>query len=356
MCDLKKILYVLLLCVAVCACNKHEREFKIEGTLEGGADTKIVLEQMDAEVGWVKVSEIKTDGDGNFTITAPAPEFPELYRLNCDGKFVYLPIDSTETLSLRAKAKDISRGFDLSGSPQAKAMTEFEAEVIKLEGCDNADSLQNFRRRVYEKYLKEAKGNIFSYYVLMRRIGDDYLIDYTDPIYRAVATSFKTFKPDDPHTPLLAERARIGLNEDRKRKGITTVIDVPQTAMLEIKLPDISDDEIALSSVLGKGKPVVLVFGGMTIPDAPFINMELRKLYDAGKADIYQVCLDTDRFVWSQAAKALPWTVVFDPEGLHSSAAARYNLASIPAYFIYDSAGELINSTGDIKQVESMLK
>ena len=350
------IVGVLLVCCGalMSSCSK-EREFKVEGQLEGKVPDKVALERMDPDAGWVEVMQATPEGDGSFTFNYEAPDYPQLFRINCGGKYVYLPVDSTETFTLKANGADISRGFKLTGSAQAENMTAFEAEAVKVEGYNNADSVQSFKRRVFDRYLKDARGNILSYYILTRKIGDEYLIDYTDPLYAAVATSFKTYKPDDPHTPLLAEQAMKGQREANRRKGKTRVVEAEQTAMLEVKLPDINEQEVALSSLLGKGKPVVLVFGGMTIPDAAIINMDLRKLYDAGKCDIYQVCLDPDRFDWAQAAKALPWTVVFDAEGLHSTAALRYNLASVPAYFIYDAKGELISSTGDIKALPGMI-
>lgn len=339
-------------CLAGCSKN---REFKVEGTLQGNLPDELVLERLDAEAGWVKAAVAKPDGDGGFELACDAPEYPDLYRIECNGKYVYLPVDSTETFTLSAKADDISRGFTLSGSPQADAMTAFEAEAWRIEACNHPDSTAAFKRRVYERWLKDARGNMFSYYVLMRPLGDGYFIDYTDPIYRAVATSFQEYKPDDPHTPLLVERARLGLGEDRKRKGKSTVIKAPESTMVEIKLPGKDGKDVSLSSVLGRGKPVILVFGGMTMEGSPGINMALRKLYDAGAADIYQVCLDSDRFQWLESAKSLPWTVVWDPEGADGRAVVNYNVRSLPAFFVYNAKGELVNSTLDIAALPGLL-
>lgn len=345
---------LIALCAAVCSCTKG-RKFTVEGQLEGKAPEKVSLERNDPQAGWIMVQEVHPGDDGSFSLSYEAPDYPQLFRIGCGGKYVYLPVDSTENFALKANSADISRGFTLSGSPQAQAMTTFEAEASRIEACDNPDSVESFKRRVFNNYLKEAKANIFSYYVLTRKMGDGYLIDYTDPLYAAVATSFKTYKPDDPHTQLLAEQAIKGRREVNRRKGKQQVVKAHQSAMIEVELPDIDDRKVRLSSLLGKGKPVVLAFGGLTIPDATAINMQLRKIYDAGQADIYQVCLDSDRFVWAQGAKGLPWTVVFDPEGLRSTAAMRYNLASVPAYFVYNRSGELVSSTGSVTELPSLL-
>lgn len=352
--QISRLAAALVVAIILTGCSK-ERVFKVEGELSGDAPERVGLERLGEDGNWIEVATAAPDGSGAFDLSFAAPEYPDLFRVSCNGKYVYLPVDSTETFTLTAPAADISRGFKLSGSPQADAMTAFEAEALRVEGYNSPDSIEQFKRRVFNRWLKDAKANIFSYYVLTRRMGDGYLIDYTDPLYRAVATSFQTFRPKDPHTPLLAEQARKGLGEERRRKGKQVVIEAPETSMIEISLPGLKGENISLSSVLGKGKPVVVAFGGMTIPDAAFINMGLRKLYEAGRADIYQVCLDNDRFDWQRAAKALPWTVVFDPDGLKSKAAANYNLASVPAYFIYDAQGNLINSTGDISALPGLI-
>lgn len=335
----------------------NKSEFTVEGNLKGKTDSPIMLERLDASAGWVVMAETTPNTDGIFAFKADAPQYPELYRLNYNGRYVYLPVDSIEHFTLSANASDISNGFSLKGSAQAEALTEFEKEARLTASYANTDSTTAFKKRVYNSYLKDGRGNILSYYILTYKMGDEFLIDYTDPVYWAVATAFETYKPNDPHTALLAARAKEGQTAVRRNKPGRTqkVIKARQTGMIDITLPGIEGKEVSLSSRLAKGKPLVLVFGGMTIPDAPVINMALRKLYESGAADIYQVCLDQDQYQWVESAKALPWTVVYDPEGLQSSNASRYNLASIPAYFIYDNNGDLINSTGDIKAVSGML-
>ena len=54
----------------------------------------------------------------------------------------------------------------------------------------------------------------------------------------------------------------------------------------------------------------------MTSEHSPAYNAALKKLYDAGRADIYMVSLDSDRYAWREAARNLPWTNVFDPQGM----------------------------------------
>lgn len=348
----------IMLAAAIIASCAKERVFEVKGNLSGKVPESVGLERLDDDGSWIQIATVAPGDDGSFEFKFESPAYPDLYRVAVNGKYVYLPVDSTEVFRLNAPAADISRGFTLTGSPQAEAMTAFEAEFLKVEAYNNADSIANFKRRTYDRWLKDAKGNIFSYYVLTRRMGDGYFIDYTDPVYRAVATSFSTFRPNDPHTPLLAESARLGVNEDRRRKGVTTTYEATETGIIDIKLPDIQGDSISLSSVVNKGKPTLLVFGGLTLDNAGAVNMELRKLYDAGKIDIYQVCMDNDRFAWKRAAANLPWHVVLDGDGIYGRASVSYNIpnaATLPVYFIFDAKGDLIQSTADVKALPTLI-
>lgn len=350
---MKKLLYTALALLSLASCKKDE--FKVSGQISGAEGKSLVLEVQDAAAGWLALDSVALTSSGEFAMEAPAPESPTLYRLALGGQYVYLPVDSTESLTLKAPARGFAEKFTLSGSPQAEQLTSFEHEAARVQALDNADSTASFRRRVYAQYLQQGCGNLLSYYILTRQFGSGYLIDYTDPLYAAVATAFQTYRPDDPHTLLLSERAKQGQTERRKAQGKGVKMQATATGIVPIALPGKDGKEVALTSLLGKGKPVVVAFVSLDMKDAPAINRTLRALYEAGRCDIYEVCLDADQYEWRQASAALPWTVVLDPDGTHSRAALAYNVASLPAFFIYNAAGELANSTRQSSGIASLL-
>lgn len=331
------------------------REFSVEGTVEQGATRTLILERQDPVTGWLALDSVKIGRDGSFRFTSPAPECPELYRLTLAGRSIYLPVDSLEQLTLTAHAAHFDTGFTLSGSEQARSLTAFEREAVRVQGYGNADSVQVFRKRVFNRYLRNSRGSILSYYILMRPMGDGFLIDYTDPLYTAVATAFATYRPDDPHTAQLAARARQGQLERRRAAGKGVRMRAVSSGVVPIELPGLDGKVRKLSDMLGQGRPVIVAFVLMSHKDTPPLNRQLRKLYDAGMADVYEVCLDADQFAWRQASAALPWTVVLDPDGAHSRVALNYNVGSLPAFFIYNAAGDLVQSTCDVSQLESLL-
>ena len=65
-------------------------KFKVEGTLEGADNEKIVLEKADYSGVWQIVDSTRTDSDGRFSISHIAPDAPEIYRLHRD-RHTYCP-------------------------------------------------------------------------------------------------------------------------------------------------------------------------------------------------------------------------------------------------------------------------
>ena len=63
-----------------------------------------------------------------------------------------------------------------------------------------------------------------------------------------------------------------------------------------------------------------------------------------------------DRYAWRDAAANLPWTNVFDTEGERSSTALKYNVSRLPAFFLYNAAGELIDRADDLDALDRMMK
>lgn len=341
------------LLLASCGSKEHG----LNGTLSDAENgSYIVLETTDIYGRWYPLDSAAIDSEGKFFLPYAAPSAPELYRLRFGESYIYMPVDSTEELTLTASAKDFSRSFTLAGSAQAEGLTRFEKEASRIEALRNTDSTDVFRRRVYTEYLQNSKGDLLSYYILTRRFDEGHLIEYTDPIYWAVANLYSTYRPDDKRTKALVERARQGQAEVRRSKNQGVVMEAAEIALIDIELPDSQGTMRRLSEVASKGKPTILVFTTMSSQQTPAINMALRSIYDAGEANIYEVCIDNDVLTFSNGAKGLPWPVVRDDKGADSENLIRYNVGSLPAFFIYDSRGELQQSAGTVEDARNHLR
>ena len=350
-----KVTVLIALCALFVSCGNKEKH-GISGNIKGASDNSYVVLEATNDFGlWYPLDSAKIGDNGDFFIPFDSPASPQLYRVRYEGKYVYLPLDSTENLTLKSSAKAFDSDFVLSGSPLADNLTRFEREARHVEAINNSDSTDAFRRHVYATYLEPGKGDMLSFYILTRHIGDAPLIDYTDPLFWAVANNFMTYRPDDPHTATLVELAKSGQAMRRKAKGYQAVMEAPEIALLEIELPDKSGVIRRLSDVVGKGKPTVLAMTSFSSEENAALNRALRTIYETGQAQIFEVVFDTDRLIIENGAKDLPWTVVVDPDGFNSSQLINYNVSSLPTMFIYDSRGELSQRASSTEELHKLL-
>jgi len=141
-------------------------------------------------------------------------------------------------------------------------------------------------------------------------------------------------------------KAQINANQKSKQK--LSIGQVPP----EIALPNPQGDTVTLSSL--RGKYVLLDFWASWCKPCRVENPNLVKAYKKYKEEgfeIYQVSLDKKRSAWLNAIEKdnLNWVHVSDLEFWNSSAARTYNIRSIPASFLLNKEGEIIdkNLRGD---------
>ena len=352
------LLLIPALLFSLLSCKK---EFKVKGEISGASKALVVLEKADFNGRWLIVDSTRTSGSGNFSMSRPALAAPEIFRLSFDGRYIYFPVDSTETVSVKTTSQDFGTRYDLGGSSDAAVMAAFDMDIISLPANSVPDSLDDFKKTVYTKYIQPSPSSIVSYYILTKEIdGKPLFRPDRSPDYRyfgAVATGFRDLRPDDPRTSLLTQTTVSAMKRRNSEKGSYQQIEAQELSLLDITLPNEKGENVKLSDIAGKGKPVVLVFSLMTTDDAPLINYELSQLREkrGGNIDIYQVSLDPDRYAWREAASNLPWVTVYDSDGAYSSYAATYTVIDLPAFFIYNAGGELTDRAFSIDELKSKL-
>lgn len=336
-----------------------DKGFKIEGELAESNGDKILLEKADFSGYWTIVDSTRTDSKGKFKFTQPQQSGPEIFRLSLDDRYIYLPVDSTETLTVTSSKQNFGHDFTVTGSDQATRMAQFEKDLIAfVPYFDNADSVKNFKKHVYNNYMHDGRGNVMSYYILTKTIGNKPLFDPTTEDFRyimAVANSFQQFRPNDTHTPLLLNLAKAAQRHHNDRNGLHTVINAEEIKVLEIALNDENGNEKKLTDLVGKGKPVVVAFTLMRDGATPEINRQLAELYNSGRIDIYNVSPDRDQYGWRESASNLPWTTVLDPSAGQDKVFLEYNVGQLPTFFIYDAGGDLIARCLSVKEIRENL-
>ncbi|MDE7403158.1 MAG: peroxiredoxin family protein [Muribaculaceae bacterium] len=339
-----------LLMLAACS----EPGFKVSGEIEGGSGEPLLLEKSDFHGRWIPIDSTRLSDSGKFTFRAPAPASPEIYRLVLDDRYIYFPIDSVESVSVTSDIRNFGSDFTLAGSDNARNLAAFEQDLHDLQDPDSV-AKANFKRDVYTKYIKDSRGSIVAYYILTKYFDGKPLYDAKDPAdtkyFAAVATQFEQFRPDDPHGKMVRQ---VSLDALRNRNNITgkrRVVEAKEISMLDISLPDETGRTRSLSEVVGKGKPVLLVFSLMNEQESPAFNRSIDMLRRRG-AEVFQVSFDQGQYEWREAAANLPWITVIDPNGTSSTALVDYNVSTLPAIFVYDAQGNLVDRPATVNDVK----
>lgn len=334
--------------------------FKIKGEIYGGAEKTILLEKSDFQGRWLPVDSVHINKNGGFSFSFPTPQSPEIYRLSLNNQYVYVPVDSTETITLNSSYDKFGHDFELAGSNNAEMMARFEKELQKIDTSNKSETTE-FKRKVFSNYIKDHPGSILGFYILTKTIDDTPLYDPTDKTdskyFTAVATGYKTVKPNDPHTALLEEVALNAIKRRNTEEGKFKTIEADEISLIDINLPDETGKNIKLSDLAGKGKKVVVIFSVLNNPESPQLNRQLAALYNkvSSNTEFYNVAIDEDQYEWREAAKNLPWITVYSPGQTESQEVMKYNVYQLPSFFIYDEKGELTKRTMTIDDLKNSL-
>lgn len=348
---------IALLALAAASCGSDK--FRIKGEIEGADKESVVLEKAGYDGRWIAIDSTRTSSKGSFTFTRPALPAPEIYRLTYGGKQIYIPADSTETVTLKTTGANFGTDYTLEGSADATAMAAFDLDLIQYQAKSVPDSPNEFKKTVYTKYIQPNPASITSYYILTKQVDGKPLFDPfngTDHKYfAAIATAYTSQRPDDPRTSLLKETSLQAMRQNNSANGRYTGYEAAETGIIEIELPDENGNQRKLSEEMTNGEPTLLVFSLLTTEDAPVLNIQLDQLKKKhSNLKIYHVSLDPDRYAWRDAAANLPWTTVFEPEGEYSKYARDYNVSVLPSFYIFKN-GEITARAMTPDEIESKL-
>ena len=344
-------------CISILASSCANHEFKVKGEIYGAEDKTLILERPGFQGQWLTLDSTHINKNGGFSMTFPAPHSPEIYRLVLNGKYIYFPVDSTETITVNSSLDKFGNDFSLAGSHNAERMEAFEKELQNVNS-QNPDSLEGFKRKIYSNYMRDSQGSILSFYILTKTIDGKALYNPANPsdrkYFAAVATGFKTLRPDDPHTALLEQTALQALKEKNREAGKVHSIEATEITLIDIDQQNENGDNVKLSDIAGKGKPVVVIFSLLNHQDSPELNMQLAKIYKArnGNVEFYNVSLDDDQYAWRDAARNLPWITVYSPGQNSSEDAVHYNVFQVPSFFIYNGDGELVSRPMTLEELD----
>ena len=202
---MKKIILMMTVIAALTACDGNK--FHIDGTIEGAGDTTTLVLEQSSNGEWLIVDSIKVGKNGKFSISAPAPEVPNIYQLRLGNQSICFPIDSLDHLTVKAKLPNIANDYTISGSEHAEQVMKIDKEAMQFAGGKGtAAELQAWKDGLARQIAADPSG-IVAYYAINKYIDGKPLFDPLNDndlrIIGAVANSFNSFRPDDPRTEYL---------------------------------------------------------------------------------------------------------------------------------------------------------
>ena len=360
---MKRTLYIVcsvLVASFLWSCG-NGNNWEINGSVEGSDSTTLYLEGP-AQNGWYVMDSTILAGDGDFEFVQPNMGYPEIYRLKANGKVVYFPIDSIETITFKGDASARDSNYTLEGSASAEMMMNIDkkiAAVVAKGGEQAAGTDSILKRELSEMVLGDNLG-LISYYIINKRVGNTRIFDPNNKkdirIIGAVANKFTSQRPTDHRTELLKQ---LFIENRRVSKvGDGDTIQVAQTSLFDIKLYDNKGVLHSLKDVASKGKVTLLNFTVYGAEQSPAFNIALNKVYEANKnkMEIFQVAVDDNEAVWKESAENLPWITVYASQLERAKPLSSYNVTLLPMTFIIDKNGELAERVDDVSKLETALK
>lgn len=362
MTSLKHISFAAMSAAVIITSCSNPDKWTLNGTIEDAPNKHIAIEAAENGI-WLPVDTMSTDADGKFSYSHAPLGYPDIFRLSMDGKYIYFPVDSVETLSLTTSANNFSDGAIISGSESAERIQAVDRRIKKsVDSLGIAGALTDslLKRDLSQMILADPAG-IVSYYIICKQIGNQFLFNPTlsmdNRILGAVANSFSEQRPDDPRTRFLKSVYLKNRSAGGRQSDAADSFEVKEVDFFDIALTDNNGQEHKLSDAVGKNKVVLLNFTIYGTEVSPALNVALAEAY--GKYhnngfEIYQIALDEDELYWKQSAKNLPWITVYNPPVAPGSGKilTNYNVQTVPASFLIVN-GQLLERVDDYENLSS---
>ncbi len=335
-----------------------DRPARISAEIKDAPSADIVLMQQNVS-RYDVLDTVKTDESGKFTYKVSLekgdPDFIYIYKGG--RKLASLLLESGDNVHVVA---DTSGTYSVSGSEESQKLEKVEkdyesfsagmdslATEIREAGNDGkkvaalSSEMTKYYTDYYRKcvrYVMENSKSLSVIPVFYQTVAGSFYVfsQDTDALhFKNVADSLAMVYPDSKYVRALKDEADVRSRELEMRVRLQTA---EQIGYLDIELPDINGKKVRLSDL--DSKVVLLYFWSPADALQKMFNLDVLKgIYDTYKGrglDIYQVAIATDKPSWERvvSAQGLEWANVCDGLGQNSPVIGKYNLSSLPAYFL----------------------
>lgn len=377
---MKKYFVLALTVLAMVSCG--EKKFHVEGTITDAKDSLLLFENVGIEEITV-VDSVRLGEDGSFSFSGLAQEAPEFYRLRIAGQIINVSVDSTETITVKAKYPQMATQYEVSGSDNCLKIKELSLKQIELrqraiaisnnedltvkETNDSIYKLVNqYKEEVKKNYIYAEPNKAYAYFALFQTLGDMLLFNPRNnrediKAFAAVATSWDSYYPNSArganlHNIAIEGMKNVRINDAAQAQQIDPS-KVEEAGIIDVALNDNKGKMRHLKDL--KGKVVLLDFHVFAANESPERILQLREIYNKYHAqgfEVFQVSIDTDEHFWKQQTAALPWISVRAEGGIQSNTLTLYNVQSIPEFFLIDRGSNIVGRSQTIKNLEEAIK
>ena len=375
-----KYLSILMVPVFILACGGEVEEeevrdgIKITGEISGADGQSVTMWVFEAEGERIVDSSIVENGE--FTLWTDTKELRE-YVIEFGkaspmlqkpmNNLVYLfPDENSGTIMIQGKFPSIGDNYTISGDQNSMDYHDYVAFIIpfyeqrgqlneqyktagspevKAELMKQMDSLQKITRAYAVKYIDEQPSSPISWIMLQEFYPPSGMMNFdsTDLGYfEKVSREMKLKYPYSDYPSFVDESIENTLAQIEQLKANPEGDLAP-----ELAYENPEGKVMSLSSL--RGKVVLVDFWASWCGPCRQENPNVVKTYNEYKNKgftVFSVSLDTDKNKWIQAIEAdnLSWpNHVSDLKGWQSEAAAIYGVNSIPATFLIDQEGHIID-------------
>lgn len=347
------LVYLMLLAGLLASCQRAP-VFTIDGVIANAEEETLYLEHT-ALLKTTVIDSCILSAKGDFSFSAPAPQYPDFYRLRISNNSLILAVDSTETITINTTRDSLASTLAIAGSTNSLA-------IAQLRSLARNHSREDLREHAKQLIVANPR-SLAAYYAVFFKQNGEYIWNMYDPshrrMYQAVATSFLTWMPQYERTTALYSQVSNMILLERntiQQAAVQQMIQEADNAFLDIQLPDDKGKDQSLSSL--RGKVIVLDYSAINMEQSQAYIFELRDLYNKYHTrgmEIYSVSLDRNKFLWEDGVQNLPWVNVFAGDNT-TQVLMRYNVQSMPTLFLIDRKGNVQGRYTDFKALETDLK
>ncbi|MFP3861048.1 MAG: redoxin domain-containing protein [Bacteroidales bacterium] len=368
---MRQIMLFAVSLIFIQGCGTKSNDFTIEGKYDNAAGEEISLIELKTE-GTNKIDSMQIEDDGSFQLTGQT-NIPKFFVVEAGkNNGLTLIVKPGEKIGLTGDLENLNSTYEIKGSEDSEKIVEMrtrlENTISELDSLgkifrENPDDeeMNELRSRLTDKsneiieehkeYTKDFIDNninsLASLMALYQQIGpQSYVLDPKEDFeyFAKVDSSLMEQYPNsEPVQSLHSQVTDMKNRQDKEQTGGSN-IEIGQEAP-DIALPNPEGDTVNLHSL--RGEYVLLDFWAAWCKPCRVENPHLVKAYNKYKDkgfEIFQVSLDRERKDWEEAIEKdnLDWVHVSDLKFWNSEAAKKYNIQSIPANYLLNKEGEII--------------